>query len=88
MSVSDNVEQFCQDKQDNIESWIRRNITRGPWARILRMARKPSKEEFTRTAIICGIGLFVLGAIGFAILFVMDTAIPYLLHDVGSIEYP
>ena len=62
-----------------------RKITRGSWARIIRMARKPSKQEFRQTAIICGIGLFVLGAIGFAILVLMDNFLPWLIHDVFGI---
>ena len=56
-------EQRVQDRQDAVEAWVRRNITKGSWARIIRMARKPSPEEFRRTSIVCGIGLMVLGAI-------------------------
>ena len=49
------------------------------------MARKPSKQEFRQTAIIFGIGLFVLGAIGFAILVLMDNFLPWLIRDVFGI---
>jgi len=80
-------EQRVQDRQDWIESQFRR-ITRGSWARIIRMAKKPTKQEFRQTAIICGIGLFVLGAIGFAILVLMDNFFPWLIHDVFGIAYP
>ncbi|MCH1540208.1 MAG: protein translocase SEC61 complex subunit gamma [Candidatus Poseidonia sp.] len=73
-----------QDRQDWIEAQFRK-ITRGSWARIIRMARKPSKQEFRQTSIICGIGLFVLGAIGFAMLVLMDNFLPWLIHDVFGI---
>ncbi|GIS27694.1 MAG: hypothetical protein CM15mP128_4530 [Methanobacteriota archaeon] len=38
-------EQRVQDRQDAVEAWVRRNITKGSWARIIRMARKPSPEN-------------------------------------------
>jgi len=51
----------------------------------LRMARKPTPQEFKQTSIICGIGLFVLGFIGFVILVLMDNFIPWIIHDVFGI---
>ena len=77
-------EDKVQDKQDAIEAQFRK-ISRGSWARILRMARKPTPQEFKQTRIICGIGLFILGFIGFVILILMDTTIPWLIHDVFDI---
>ena len=77
-------EDKVQAKQDAIEAQFRK-ISRGSWARILRMARKPTPQEFKQTSIICGIGLFVLGFIGFAILVLMDSFIPWLIHDVFGI---
>ncbi len=35
--------------------------------RILRLARKPTKEEFTQMAKITGIGILFLGIVGFII---------------------
>jgi len=43
---------------------------------ILKMARKPSKQEFRQTVIVCGIGMLVLGLIGFVMLWGMDTLLP------------
>ena len=65
-------EDKVQDRQDAIEAQFRR-ISRGSWARIIRMARKPTPQEFKQTSIICGIGLFVLGFIGFVMLVFMDS---------------
>ena len=52
---------------------------------IIRMAQKPTPQEFKQTSIVCGIGLFVLGAIGFILLVIMDNFIPWLIHDVFGI---
>lgn len=68
-------EERVQAVQDKIEGGFRR-LGRHPWARILRMARKPSKQEFVQTTIICGIGMFILGFIGFVILVLMDNWLP------------
>lgn len=84
-SKSQSFEDKVQDKQDWIESQFRK-VSRGSWARILRMARKPTPQEFKQTVLICGIGLFVLGAIGFAMLVLMDNFIPYMIHDVFKID--
>jgi protein transport protein SEC61 subunit gamma-like protein len=77
-------EDIVQNKQDAIEAQFRK-VSRGSWARILRMARKPTPQEFKQTSIICGIGLFILGLIGFIILLIMDDFIPWIIHDIFGI---
>ena len=69
------VEEKVQDWQDEIESRVR-SLQTGSYARILKMARKPYKEEFRQTVIVCGIGMFVLGGIGFIMLYLMDNLLP------------
>jgi len=69
------VEDRVKDLQDEIESRVR-SLQTGSYARILKMARKPSKEEFRQTVIVCGIGMFVLGGIGFVMLYLMDNLLP------------
>ena len=69
------VEEKVQGWQDEIEGRVR-GLQTGSYARILKMARKPSKQEFRQTFIVCGIGMFVLGAIGFVMLWLMDSAFP------------
>ena len=69
------VEETVQGWQDEIEGRVR-GLQTGSYARILKMARKPSKQEFRQTVIVCGIGMFVLGAIGFVRLWLMDSAFP------------
>ena len=69
------VEQTVQGWQDEIEERVRR-VRTGSMARILKMARKPSKQEVRQTIIVCGIGMFILGLIGFAMLVLMDNILP------------
>ena len=69
------VEQTVQGWQDEIEERVRR-VRTGSMARILKMARKPSKQEFRQTIIVCSIGMFILGLIGFAKLVLMDNILP------------
>jgi len=37
------------------------------WRRVLQVARKPGKDEFTNSSKICLIGIAVIGVVGFAI---------------------
>ncbi len=69
------VEETVQGWQDGIEGRIK-GLQTGSYARILKMARKPSKQEFMQTVIVCGIGMLVLGLIGFVMLWGMDTLLP------------
>ena len=69
------IEEMAQSWQDEIEGRVK-GLQTGSYARILKMAKKPSKQEFRQTVIVCGIGMFVLGFIGFAMLWAMDTALP------------
>ena len=69
------IEDTVQGWQDEIEGRVR-SLQTGSYARILKMARKPSKQEFRQTVIVCGMGMFVLGAIGFLMLWLMDSAFP------------
>ena len=72
---SSSFEDRVQGWQDGIESGIR-GLGKGSWARIIKMARKPSSLEFRQTCIVCGIGMFVLGFIGFLMLVLMDNVLP------------
>ena len=56
--------------QDKIESKFR-NIGKGKYGRILKMARTPTRDEYRKTVTITGIGIIVLGAVGFGIMWLM-----------------
>ena len=69
------IEEMAQSWQDEIEGRVK-GLQTGSYARILKMAKKPSKQEFRQTVIVCGIGMLVLGLIGFVMLWGMDTLLP------------
>lgn len=47
------------------------NLGKGKYGRIMKMARTPTHEEYKKTVAITGIGIVVLGALGFAIMWLM-----------------
>ncbi len=63
--------------QKRLEERTKR-LGRGKYGRVLRMARKPSTEEYSKTIQITGIGLLLLGGLGFLI-FLLMTEVPRLL---------
>ena len=56
--------------QDKIESKFR-NMGKGKYGRILKMARTPTPEEYRKTIAITGLGIIILGALGFFIIWMM-----------------
>lgn len=64
------------DTQDDIEERFRK-FGKGKYGRVLKMARKPDEEEFNRTSKIVGIGIIIVGAIGFAIFWLMNVLPTY-----------
>lgn len=59
------------DAQEKLEGRLA-NLGKGRYGRVLRMARKPTPEEFRKSATIGAIGLAVLGAMGFVIYILMS----------------
>ncbi|MCJ2555940.1 MAG: protein translocase SEC61 complex subunit gamma [Candidatus Thermoplasmatota archaeon] len=58
------------DLQRKIEEKAKR-IGRGKYGRILRMARKPTTDEYIRVLQITGLGILLIGAVGFLIFLIM-----------------
>ncbi len=48
-------------------------IGKGKYGRILKMARKPDREEFKKTLMIVVIGILLIGSVGFAITWLWDN---------------
>jgi protein transport protein SEC61 subunit gamma-like protein len=48
-----------------------KSFGKGKYGRILRMARKPTHEEFMKVIWITGLGMIIIGAVGFLIYFIM-----------------
>ncbi len=76
MDIVDRAWEF----QKRIEERAKR-LGRGKYGRLLRMARKPTADEFNKTLQITGIGLLLLGGLGFVI-FLMATELPKLLQGL------
>ncbi|MCJ7490480.1 MAG: protein translocase SEC61 complex subunit gamma [Thermoplasmata archaeon] len=68
--MSDIVEKSW-DLQRKIEEKTR-HIGKGKYGRVLRMARKPSGEEYVRISQIVAIGLVLLGGLGFLIYWIFQ----------------
>ena len=59
-----------QEIQDDLESKIR-TLGKGKYGRILQMAHTPDRDEYLKTSKISAIGIIVLGALGFFIMWLM-----------------
>lgn len=68
--------------QHRIEARQQR-IGKGKYGRVLKMARKPTNEEYEKTSKITGIGILVVGAIGFGIYIIRELAVPWILSALG-----
>ncbi len=59
------------DVQKSLEARVT-GIGSGKYGRVLRMARKPTPDEFRKTSIVAAIGIVVLGFLGFTIYYAME----------------
>ena len=48
------------------------NIGKGKYSRIIKMAKRPNQEEYIKVLTITGVGIILLGALGFAIYYIMS----------------
>jgi len=64
------IEEKAEEIQGTFESRTR-NLGRGKYGRILKMAHTPTREEYKKTCYIAAIGMIIVGAVGFAIMWVM-----------------
>lgn len=56
--------------QKDIEERVQR-IGKGKYGRVIKMARKPSPDEYIKVAQITGLGLLLIGGVGFLIYWLM-----------------
>jgi protein transport protein SEC61 subunit gamma-like protein len=68
--------------QQKVEEKIKR-IGKGKYGRVLKMARKPDKEEFTKVVQITGIGMILIGALGFLIYLIWTFVPPWIADALG-----
>jgi len=60
--------------QKDIEERVGR-IGKGKYGRVIKMARRPTMDEYTKTLTITGIGLMLIGGLGFLIYLIWSTFI-------------
>jgi protein transport protein SEC61 subunit gamma-like protein len=66
------------EKQEWLEDKAR-GLGRGKYARVIKMAVKPTEEEYSKSLLITGIGIAIVGLLGF-IIFLMFKYIPKFLE--------
>lgn len=75
-----NIMEKIRNLQDKIEEKTK-YLGRGKYGRVLKMARKPNAEEYTKTLQITGLGIVLLGGLGFLIFWIWTEA-PGLISDL------
>jgi protein transport protein SEC61 subunit gamma-like protein len=58
-------------------------IGKGKYGRVLKMARKPTNEEYEKTAKITGLGILLIGALGFVVYITRELVAPWILKALG-----
>src|SRR5439155_1656933 len=58
------------DVQRRIEERMKR-LGKGKYGRVLKMARKPTSDEYSKVVMITGLGIVAIGALGFVIYLIM-----------------
>ncbi|QLH74827.1 MAG: protein translocase SEC61 complex subunit gamma [Methanomassiliicoccales archaeon] len=64
-----------QEVQDGIEERVR-NLGKGKYGRVLKMARRPTNDEYSKIVLITGIGIVLIGLLGFAIYWIWKSVSP------------
>ncbi len=72
----------ARDLQNNLEA-KRDRIGKGKYGRVLKMARKPTNDEFNKTSKITGAGMLIIGGLGFAIFYIITEGAPWIAGLLG-----
>jgi protein transport protein SEC61 subunit gamma-like protein len=83
-NVSDNRSfmEKALDLQNKVEaSQIR--FGKGKYGRVLKMTRKPTNDEFAKTAKITGAGILLIGGLGFLIFLFAEEIAPWIAGMLG-----
>jgi len=68
--------------QRKIEKRLER-VGKGKYGRVFKMARNPDPEEYTKTAQMTAIGIFIIGFIGFLIYLLATKLAPWVAAILG-----
>jgi protein transport protein SEC61 subunit gamma-like protein len=72
------------DLQHNIETRQKR-IGKGKYGRVLKMARNPTNEEYSKTSKITGAGILIIGGMGFIVYLLAKLVAPWIGELLGWI---
>lgn len=66
------------DLQRRIEEKTK-HVGKGKYGRVIKMARKPTREEYLKVTEITAIGLLLIGGLGFLIYWIFEYGAPMLM---------
>ncbi len=72
------------DLQHNLEQRNER-LGKGKYGRVLKMARNPTDEEYAKTSKITGLGILLVGGLGFVIWLIAEKGAPWIAETLGLI---
>jgi protein transport protein SEC61 subunit gamma-like protein len=58
--------------QKDVEERVSK-IGKGKYGRVIKMARKPTRDEYVKTITVTGLGLLAIGGLGFLIYLIWTT---------------
>ncbi len=64
------------DESEKLQRRIERRFSRigkGKYSRILKMARKPTRDEYSKVITITGLGIILIGGVGFLIYLILSV---------------
>ena len=70
------------DLQHRLEARQKR-FGKGRYGRVLKMARKPTDEEYSKTSKITGLGVLLIGGLGFVIFLLATQVAPWIADMLG-----
>jgi protein transport protein SEC61 subunit gamma-like protein len=71
----------ARNVQDQLDGRLR-GVGHGKYGRILRMARKPSTDEYVKVLEVTALGAVVIGSVGFLIYIFFSQGGPWLWHNL------
>lgn len=71
--------------QHNLEA-KQKGFGKGKYGRVLKMARKPTNEEYKKTSMITGVGILVIGGLGFLIFYIVTELAPWIARNLGLMK--
>ena len=69
--------------QKKVEDKVKK-FGKGKYGRVLKMARKPDEEEFLKVVQVKGIGMILIGLLGFGIYLIWNYVPPWIYDQLFS----